>query len=256
MVGQAVQRRRVAPQGDWHRSPTRKGHRSKAGDCPVSRGLRWCTTCLAPCPTTATAMRPPDRIRLHRRITAFFLFASRTAARDTCIRRSNAKSYADPCAIPCIWRKTPSPREFRPFGGRLLKGQPVHGRRGTPISGVRIAERYSLIRFSSRSPNPWNNLSCPMPAQHPFARQLRVLRVLRLTAISPWITLPPSSSPPPAGAPVRPAAPSSIARATFTALNLPVVVSVVVGPATSMLSPLQALRCWLRLTTFRSWTSP
>ena len=123
--------------------------------------------------------------------------------------------------------------------------------------GVRMAERYSLIRFSSRSPNPWNNLSCPMPAQHPIPRQLRVLRVLRLhryLSVDHIAALVFSTSS--RRASVRPVAPSSIARATFTASNLPVVVSVVVGPATSMLSPLQALRCSPKLTTFRSWTSP
>ena len=33
--------------------------------------------------------------------------------------------YANGCAVPCIWRQTPSPRGFQPIGGRLLKGRPI-----------------------------------------------------------------------------------------------------------------------------------
>ena len=109
------------------------------------------------------------------------------------------------------------------------------------LSDLRILGITSAARCPPSTPSPGNFRSCGC---------------FVFTAISPWIKLPPSSSPPPAGAPVRPVAPSSIARATFTALNWPVVVLVVVDPVTSMRSPLQALRCSPRLTTFRSWTSP
>ena len=45
-----------------------------------------------------------------------------------------AVCYGNWCALRCIWRRTPSPREFRPFDGPLLKGGTAPGRPAPPIS--------------------------------------------------------------------------------------------------------------------------
>ena len=133
----------------------------------------------------------------------------------------------------CPW--TPRPPRFRGYASpNVIPGS-------VSPSELRILGITSAARCPPSTPSPGNFKSCGC---------------FVFTAISPWSRLPPSSSPPPAGAPVRPVAPSSIAKATFTALNSLVVVLVVVVPVTSMHSPLQALRCSPRLPTFRSWTSP
>ena len=49
--------------------------------------------------------------------------------RDSCAIR-----YGNRCALRCIWRQPPSPREFRPTGDRLLKGRPVPGHLNPQIS--------------------------------------------------------------------------------------------------------------------------
>ena len=172
-----------------------------------------------------------------------------TARRRLCIQPFEASvapaivtsfDTATGAPLPCIWRRTPSPREFRPTGDRLLKGQSGPWATRLPKTrGYAIAERYSRIRFSFRAPNPWNNFSCPMPVQHPVARQLQVLAGASSSPLSlRGANCRPRLSRPPAGAPVRPVAPSSIAKATFTALNWPVVDLVVVVAVTSMHSPL------------------
>ena len=64
------------------------------------------------------------------------LGAVHSALRDQrCPRDRYVIRYGNRCALRCIWRQTPSPREFRRSGGRLLKGPPTPGRLNPPISG-------------------------------------------------------------------------------------------------------------------------
>ena len=128
-------------------------------------------------------LRQPVRVVLH-------LAPNTVASRISAYRRRSLEGPASP-------RTTRHPSFWGYASPNVIPGS-------VSPSDLRILGITSAARCPPSTPFPGNFGSCGC---------------FVFTAISPWIKLPPSSSPPPAGAPVRPVAPSSIARATFTASN-------------------------------------